>query len=161
MASGDVLHDLDPLHVSPVVAPAAIPDTRNRRRVLDFGAGVDDVARFPIYMPSNYSGLGIHIDLHVMFSSAIAGDSDWESALERLGVSQDADSDSFATAKATVNTTVPGTSGVGQVIRISHSDAEIDGLLVNEDGRLEIKRKGTNDTAAGDAELKRVVISEQ
>lgn len=58
-------------------------------------------------------------------TSATTNTVDWDVAFERVGGQQlDVDSDSFASAKSVDDTTVPGTSGLVDVVSIAFTDGE-------------------------------------
>lgn len=77
-------------------------------------------------------------------------------------MTDDIDSDSFATAQVVTAVTVPGTSGQVLAMSINISDgANMDNLAAGELFRLRVRRDVANDTAAGDAELLRVALVEQ
>jgi hypothetical protein len=95
-------------------------------------------------------------------SSATSGTIDWDAAWERIGDQQlDIDADSFAAANSVDNTTVPGTSGLVDIVTITFTDgADMDSVAVGELFRLKITRDATNDDATGDAELLALEIKE-
>jgi hypothetical protein len=95
-------------------------------------------------------------------TSATSGDVDWDAAFERIGdQQQDMDSNGFASAKSVDNMTVPGTSGLVDVVSIAFSDgSEIDDIAAGEGFRLKVTRDAAGDTAAGDAELLFVELKE-
>ena len=102
-------------------------------------------------------------------ANSLSGDSkqkldtgDWDAAFERIGDQQlDIDSDSFAAANSVDTTTVPGTTGLVDIVNITFTDgADMDSVAVGESFRLKIIRDATNDSATGDAELVKVEIKE-
>lgn len=164
MASGDSLAIIrDPaLANTPPASNPMTPDQRNNHWVLDADASTNESAVFSFYMPKQYGGNGIHVDVLFAMSTATSGDVDVDAAIERIGEEQqDIDSDGFAAAKSVDNTTVPGTSGHTKKIRISFSNSEIDGLLAGERGRLKITRDAASDTATGDMEFLGIHAEEQ
>lgn len=162
MASGDTLLVFPAQANEPPSASYATFDTRNGHPVLDFDAAANEVAIFTGVMPQHYAGGGVDVILHVAFSSATTGDSDWDVEWELIGVGdQDLDSDGFAAANSTDNTTVPGTSGHVQQITVSFTDgADMDSVLVGDLFRLRVTRDAASDTATGDAELLAVELRE-
>jgi hypothetical protein len=162
MASGNTLVVFTPLHNEPPSANYATLDTRNLHPVLDFDAATNEDAVFSFVMPRNYNGGGLTVNLHYAMSTATSGDIDWDAAFERIGdQQQDIDADGFAAANSVDNTTVPGTSGLVDIVSITFTDgADMDSIAVGEGARLKITRDAVSDTAAGDAELLFVEIRE-
>jgi len=162
MASGDTLLIFTPLHNEPPASNYATIDLRNQHPVLDFDAATNESAVFSSVMPRNYDGGGITVYLHYSMSSATSGTVDWDVAFERIGdQQQDIDSDGFASAKSIDDTTVPGTSGLVDVVSLSLSHgAEIDNTAAGNEFRIKVTRDATSDTAAGDAELLAVELKE-
>ena len=113
-------------------------------------------------MPRNYAGGGLTVYLHYAMSSAEADTIDWDAAFERIGDEVlDIDGDSFAAVQSVDNTTVPGTTGLVDIVNIVFADgAEMDSIAVGELFRIKIDRDAVNDDAAGDAELVAVEIKE-
>ena len=163
MASGDTLLIFTPLHNEPPSSNPATLDMRNQHPVLDFDAGTNESAVFSAVMPRSYAGTtGVTVYLHYAMSSATSGDVDWDVAFERIGdQQQDIDSDSFAAVNSVDNTTVPGTSGLVDIVNVTFTDgADMDSVAVGESFRLKVTRDAASDTATGDAELVKVEIKE-
>jgi len=163
MASGDTLCILTPLHNEPPAATPALLDTRNSHPVLDFDATTNWSAVFSAIMPRHYAGTtGVTVYIHYAMSSATSGDVDWDAAFERIGdQQQDLDADGFAAVQSVDNTTVPGTSGLVDIVRIAFTNgAQMDSVAVGEGFRLKVTRDAANDDATGDAELVFVEIRE-
>lgn len=161
MASGDTLLIFRPQDNEPPSSSFATFDTRNLHPVLDFA--LTEEAVFSAVMPRSYAGGGITISLHYAMTSAVADDVRLDTSLERIGdQQQDIDSDSFAAAQNTGDITVPGTSGLVDVVSTTHSNgAEMDSIAVGEGFRLKVLRVAVaGDDAAGDLELRFVEIKE-
>ena len=162
MASGDTLLIFGPHDNEPPASNFATLDLRNGHVVLDFDASTNESAIFSGIMPQHYDGGGVTVFLHYAMSSAETGDVDWDAEFERIGdQQQDIDTDSFAAANSVDNTTVPGTSGLVDVVSIAFTNgADMDSVAAGEAFRLRITRDAASDTAAGDAELLAVEIRE-
>ena len=163
MASGDTLLIFTPLHNEPPATNPATLDTRNQHPVLDFDATTNESGVFSAVMPRSYAGTtGVTVYLHYAMSSATSGDVDWDVAFERIGdQQQDIDSDGFAAVNSVDNTTVPGTSGLVDIVSVAFTDgADMDSVAVGEGFRLKVTRDAASDTATGDAELRFVEIRE-
>ncbi len=162
MASGDTLLVFTPLNNEPPAANYATLDTRNSHPVLDFNDAAAENAVFSAIMPRHYAGGGITVYLHYAMSSAVADTIDWDAAFERIGDQQlDIDGDSFAAVQSVDNTTVPGTTGLVDIVSIAFTNgAQMDSIAVGELFRLKITRDATNDDASGDAELLAVELKE-
>lgn len=162
MASGDTLLIFLPHNNEPPSSNYATLDLRNQHPVLDFDDTTNEDAVFTGIMPRNYDGSGITVYIHYAMSSATTNDIDWDAAFERIGDQQlDIDGDSFAAAQSVDNTTVPGTSGLVDIVNIAFTDgAQMDSIAVGESFRIKITRDAANDTASGDAELVAVEIKE-
>jgi hypothetical protein len=156
------------LQWSPMVAefPAsnyATLDSRNNHPCLDFDTTTGETAYFTGVLPADYSGAGITVHLYVSMTSATSGTVGWLVAIERIDASSlDIDADSFAADNTLTAATVPGTAGqvLKQSLNISNG-ANMDSLAAGELFRLRITRDVANDTAAGDAELLRVMMVSQ
>lgn len=163
MASGDTLLIFTPQQNVPPTSNPATFDTRNNHLVLDFDATTNESAVFEGVMPQHYAGTtGVTVLVHYAMASATSNTIDWDAAFERIGDQQlDIDSDSFAAANSTDNTTVPSTSGLVDVVSITFTDgADMDSVAAGEAFRLKITRDAASDDATGDAELVAVEIQE-
>lgn len=163
MASGDTLLQFGPLHNEPPSSNAATFDTRNSHPVLDFDATTNESAVFSAVMPQHYAGTtGVTVYLHYSMSSAEADTVDWDAAFELIGDGDlDVDGDSFAAVNSVDDTTVPGTTGLVDVVSIAFTDgADMDSVEAGDLFRLKITRDAASDDAAGDAELYAVEIRE-
>jgi len=163
MASGDTLLVFTPLHNEPPSANYATLDMRNQHPVLDFDSATNESAVFSAVMPQHYAGTtGVTVYLHYAMSSATANTVDWDVAFERIGDQQlDIDGDSFAAVNSVDNTTVPGTTGLVDIVSVAFTDgADMDSVAVGEGFRLKVTRDAVSDDAAGDAELRYVEIRE-
>jgi len=162
MASGDTILVFTPLQNEPPAADYATLDVRNLHPVLDFDDSTNESAVFSAIMPRHYGGGGITIYLHYSMSSAESATVDLDAAFERIGDQQlDVDGDSFAAVQSVDNTTVPGTTGLVDVVSIAFDNgAEMDSIAVGELFRLKITRDASSDDASGDSELHCVEVKE-
>jgi len=163
MASGNTLIIFGPLHNEPPTSNAATFDTRNSHPCLDFDATTSESAVFSAVMPQHYAGTtGVTVYIHYSMSTATADTVDWDVAFERIGDQQlDIDGDSFAAVNSVDDTTVPGTSGLVDVVSIAFTDgADMDSVAAGELFRLKITRDAASDDATGDAELHAIEIRE-
>lgn len=163
MASGDTLLQFGPLHNEPPASNPATLDTRNSRPCLDFDASTNESAVFSAIMPQHYAGTtGVTVYIHYAMTSAEVNTVDWDAAFERIGDQQlDIDGDSFAAVNSVDDTTVPGTSGLVDIVSIAFTDGvDMDSVVKGEGFRLKITRDAASDDAAGDAELVFVEIRE-
>ena len=163
MSSGDTLLLFLPLDNEPPASNPATTDLRNAHPVLDFDAATNEDAIFSAVMPQSYAATtGVTVYLHYSMTTATSGDIDWDVAFERIGdQQQDVDSDSFAAANSVDNTTVPGTSGLVDIVNVAFTDgADMDSVAPGELFRIKVTRDAASDTAAGDAELHAIEIRE-
>jgi len=162
MASGDTLLIFTPLHNEPTATNYATLDTRNQHPCLDFDATTNESAVFSSVMPRSYAGGGITVYIHYAMSSAEANTIDWDVAFELIGDQDlDIDGDSFAAVNSVDNTTVPGTTGLVDIVNVTFTDgADMDSVLVGDSFRLKVIRDAASDDAAGDAELVKIEIKE-
>lgn len=146
----------------PPSANFATLDTRNGHPVLDFDADADESAIFSGIMPNDYRGSGVIVYLHYAMTSAEINTIDWDVSFERIGDQQlDIDGDDFAAVNSVDNTTVPGTTGLVDVVQVAFANgADMDSVAAGEGFRLKVTRDAINDDAAGDAELLFVEIKE-
>ena len=90
----------------------------------------------------------------VQGATPVSGDKTIETVL-------DIDGDSFAAVNSVDNTTVPGTTGLVDVVSEPFTDgADMDSVAKGEKFRLKVTRDAVSDDAAGDAELGAVEIRE-
>ena len=146
----------------PPTSNYATLDTRNNHPVLDFDTTTQETAIFGDVISASYGGGDITVSVIAALTSATSGTLGWDATFERVGTSQDIDSDGFATAQTITATTVPGTSGqlISLSVSITAGSSGTDSLAAGEAYRLRIRRDVANDTATGDAELWAVVVSE-
>ncbi len=161
MASGNTLLEFIPQAGEDPVTNFGRPDRRNQHPVIDLALNEEE--RFSAIMPRNYASGGLTVYIHYAMSSAVANDIKLEVSFERIGdQQQDIDSDGFAAAQNTGDITVPGTSGLVDIITATFTDgAQMDSIAVGEGFRINIKRVvvvGTD--ATGDLELRFVEIQE-
>lgn len=163
MASGDTLLEFFPLSKEPLASNFALIGFRNYHPHLAFDAATDWSAVWSAIMPQHYDGGGVTVYIHYAMASAEANTIDWDAAFERIGDQQlDIDGDSFAAVQSVDNTTVPGTTGLVDIVSIAFaSGAEMDSVAKGESFRLKITRDAVSDDAAGNAELYKVEIREQ
>ncbi len=161
MASGETLAIFSPLHNEPPSSNFATLDLNNLHPVLDFNGGSNEEAVFSYIMPQHYSGGGVTVYLHYAVAGT-TGDIDWDAAFERIGDQQlDIDGDSFAAVNSVDGTSIPGTSGLVDIVSIAFTDgADMDSIAVGEMFRLKIIRDAASDTNGNDAHLLMVEIRE-
>lgn len=162
MASGDTLLVFAPQNNEPPASNFATLDLRNQHPVLDFDPSTNESAVFRGVMPRHYASGGVTVYLHYAMTSAEANTVDWDVAFERIGDQQlDIDGDSFAAVNSVDNTTVPGTTGLVDIVSVAFTDgADMDSVAVGEMFRLKVTRDASSDDASGDAELLLVEIKE-
>jgi len=162
MASGDSLLQWHPYNNEPPSSNYATLDTRNSRPCLDFDATTNESAVFSGVMPQHYGSSGVEVYIHYAMSSAEANTVDWDAAFELVGDQDlDVDGDDFAAVNSTDDTTVPGTTGLVDIISIAFTDgADMDSVTAGDGFRLKITRDASSDDATGDAELYWVELRE-
>ena len=162
MASGDTLLTFHPFNNEPPVSNYATLDLRNNHPILDFDDTTNEYAVFSAIMPRNYTGGGIIAYIHFSMETAVALTVDWDLAFERIGDQQlDVDGDDFAAVQSVDNTTVPGTTGLVDIVSIAFANgAEMDSIAVGELFRIKINRDAASDDATDDAELHAVELKE-
>ena len=146
----------------PPSANFATLDLRNYHPVLDFDATTNESAVFRGVLPTGYASGGLTVYIHYAMTSAEVNTVDWDVAFERIGDQQlDIDGDSFAAVNSVDNTTVPGTTGLVDVVNVTFTDgADMDSIAAGESFRIKVTRDAASDDAAGDAEILFVVIKE-
>ena len=163
MASGDSLVLFLPQACELVSSNSAVLNVRNQHPVLQFDDTTNESVVFKAIMPQSYaSTTGVTVYLHYSMASATSCDIDWDVAFERVSDSiQDIDSDGFAAVNSVDNTTVPGTSGLVDVVSVAFTDgADMDSVVAGDGFRIKVTRDAASDTASGDAELWAVEIRE-
>ncbi len=161
-AAADTLVVFTPLSNEPPASNFATPDLRNSHPVLDFDATTNESSVFSGVMPRRYGGGGVTVYIHYAMTSATSGNIDWDVAFERIGdQQQDLDADGFAAVNSVDNTTVPGTTGLVDIVSITFTDgADMDSVAAGESFRLQVTKDAVSDTAAGDGELVKVEVKE-
>ena len=154
MADGDPLYQFLPRdRDNPSSNPGQL-SSRNDISCINFPAGSRTSVYFPFFMPFHYGGNGVTFYLVYVMATANSGNVDVETAFERKGNgTQNMDTHNFATPVAVVDTDVPTTNGLTDVIEIAHTNAQLDGLLAGEYGIVEVAREGGDDTATGALQL--------
>lgn len=163
MASGNTLITFLPYNNEPPTSNYMTLDTRNQHPCLDADPSTNESAVFSAVMPQHYAGTtGVTVYIHYAMSSAVALTVDWDVAFERIGdQQQDVDNDSFAAVNSVDNTTVPGTSGLVDVVSVAFTDGiDMDSVTVGELFRIKITRDAVSDDAVGDAEIYAIEIRE-
>lgn len=163
MASGDTLLIFRPQDNEPVASNFATLDLRNVHPVLDFDATTNESAVFSAVMPQNYAAsTGVTVYLHYAMTSAEADTVDWDVAFERIGNEQlDIDADSFAAVQSVDNITVPGTTGLVDIVSVAFTaGAQMDSVVKGEGFRMKVTRDAASDDATGDAEIRFIEIRE-
>lgn len=162
MASGNTLAIFTPQCNEPPASNFATLDLRNQHPVLDFDPVTNESAVFSGVMPRHYAGGGVTVYLHYAMKTTAANTIDWDVAFERIGdQQQDLDADGFAAVQSVDDSTVPGTSGLVDIVSVTFTDgAQMDSVAVGEGFRLKVTRDAVNDDATGYAELRFVEIKE-
>lgn len=163
MSSGDTLLQWHPYNNEPPASNYATLDTRNSRPCLDFDATTNESAVFSGVMPQHYAGTtGVTVYIHYAMSSAEANTVDWDAAFELVGDQDlDVDGDDFAAVNSVDDTTVPGTSGLVDIVSIAFTNGvDMDSVTAGDGFRLKITRDAASDDATGDAELYWVELRE-
>ena len=162
MATGNSLLIFKPFENEPPTTNPATPDLRNLHPCLDFDDTTGEFAIFSGVLPRHYAGGGITVYVHYSATSAITGTGGWLVAFERIGDGQqDLDADGFAADQTITAATVPGTSGLVDILNVAITDgANIDSIAVGELFRLRITRNVAGDSAAADLELVAVELRE-
>lgn len=165
MASGDTMAVFLPYQNEPPSSNYATLDLRNGHPVLDFDGSTDEEAVFTGILPRAYSGSGLTVYLHIMFTSATTGNAYWQAAFERIDdASLDLDADSFASFQGAAGNP-NAASGKTTLVTIAFTGgSQMDSLAAGELYRLKIRRDadgtaGTDDVTT-DAELVGIEIKE-
>jgi hypothetical protein len=136
--------------------------TRGTHSILAFAD--DDVEGIPWqrFMPQNYSGDDLTLNIYWVADGAIVGDVIWAAAIERDEPGHNVDADAFAALQTAAASTAPGTNGDIALATIAFTQAQADAVAAGEPMRLFIQRTGDDvgDTMVGDAQLVRAVLVE-
>jgi hypothetical protein len=162
MASGDTLLIFRPQDNEPPASNFATLDTRNVHPVLDFDDTTNESAVFSAVMPESYAGGGVTVYLHYTMTSAEADTVDLDVSFELIGDQDlDIDGDSFAAVNSVDDTTVPGTTGLVDIVSVAFADgADMDSVTAGDGFRIKVTRDAASDDATGDLELLFVEIRE-
>ncbi|KKL05969.1 hypothetical protein LCGC14_2600710, partial [marine sediment metagenome] len=97
----------------------------------------------------------------LLYDDSYLHDIDWDVAFERIGDQQlDIDADNFGTVTSIDNTTVPGTSGLVDIVNGAITHANAGSPVVGDGMRLKLTRDAVSDDAADDGEIRFVEIKE-
>lgn len=146
-----------PLNNQPPATNYATLSTRNSHPILQFDTTTQEGAVFGGVMPYDYANGSIRVTIWASLASATSGTLGWVIAFETLN-GLDTDADSFASDQTATAATVPATSGQPMTHQVTFTQAQADSVAAGDAFRLRIRRDVTNDTAAGDAELIRVLV---
>jgi len=171
MASGDTLFIFLPQDNVPPASNFATVDefaaATGYRQVLDFigsGGSADEAAIFESVWPSHYAGGGVNVVIHYSTDGTSVGAVQWEVSIEVTQDldDQDAAGQDFGTATDITDTPSTATANILDITAagaISHvncgSPAVGDGM------RLKVARDHDHATNTDDAQLHRVVVTEQ
>ncbi|GAH42142.1 unnamed protein product, partial [marine sediment metagenome] len=150
-----------PYNNEPPTALYSTFDTRNQHPLLDHA--LTEISIFTAIMPRSYAGGGVTVYLHYAMETAVANDIRLDTEFERIGdQQQDIDADSFAAPQNTGDITVPGTSGLVDIVSTTHTDGgQMDSVAVGESFRLRVERVAVAGTdAADDLEMVAIEIVE-
>ena len=139
---------------------ATIDGGENNWRLL-FDDSSDESAYWQDVLDDDYGSGTLYCDIYYSMASATSGDVVWNASIMAVtpGDSADVNTDSYDTANATTDT-VPGTAGYLDKATVTLTNA--DSIAAGDYFKLKITRDADNasDTAAGDAEVLKVVVKE-
>ena len=144
----------------------AIPNPQSKTRGTHSVLAYDDAAVQGIpwqrFMPQNYSGDDLTLNIYWVADGAIVGDVIWAAAFERDDVGHNVDADAFAALQTAAASTAPGTNGDIALATIAFTQAQADAIAAGEPLRLFIQRTADDvgDTLVGDAQIVRAVLVE-
>ena len=171
MASGDTLFVFEPQNAVLPATNYATFDTFNAatgiRLVLDFigsGGSADEAAMFSGVWPSHYDGGGINVVVHYSTDGTSVGAVQWEVSVEVLQDTddQDAGGQDFGTLTDITDTPSTATANILDITAagaISH--ANCGSPAVGDGMRLKIARDHDHATNTDDAQLHKIVVTEQ
>lgn len=134
-------------------------DARNNHPVLKYDQTTSECNFWTFTMPPEYLGGNLTVNIWTISTAATSGNLQWDVSFERMGTSQDIDSDSFAAVQSTSATTVNGTSGIPNKQTAAFTSSQIDGLVAGELARMQICRN-IADTLAEDGQILYATITQ-
>jgi hypothetical protein len=136
--------------------------TRGTHSVLSFTDDSIEGIPWQRFMPQNYSGDDLTLNIYWVADGAIVGDVIWAAAFERDAVGHNVDADAFAALQTAAASTAPGTNGDIALATIAFTQAQADAVAAGEPLRLFIQRTADDvgDTLVGDAQIIRAVLVE-
>lgn len=146
-----------------IVTGSPASNVRNNHKVLAFDAAGTETVEYIFVLPVAYaSGSNLSIVLYGSAASATSGAVRNQIAVERIGTTQDIDSDSFDTAVAATSATASGTSGIHFTTTFALANSAIDDPAAGEKIRIQLSRLGADgaDTMTGDWEFSHMVLSQ-
>lgn len=160
MASGDVHSKLIPAAFIMPTTDGAPHGSRNTHPHIEFDDTTDESSVASDSL-NDYGDNGLTVD--VFFTHAgTSGNIELLGAFERIDEEGlDTDSDSFAATQSSGAVAIPSTSGQEKKATITFSNSQIDGLQAWEGFRFKLTREnGVASNAAGDLQVRRVIIKE-
>jgi len=160
--SGGVGIDLGTFDANAALFPSsnpAVADSRNSHPIIAFDDTVAENVLFSYFVPENYIGGDINIDIDWVAATATTGGVTWGIEIERNAPGgTDIDSDSFATQQTGTSTT-NGTSGIITRTTITLTQAQADAISASNAYRMRIQRVvgDGGDDMTGDAQI--IIIS--
>lgn len=171
MATGEFMFEAGPLAAIGPSTDYAVLDERaggstppEALPCADFDDTTAEYLDFEVSLPPNYDGGGLSLALEWAATTATSGAVVWRAAFRRIVADDDDidDSHTYDFNQASADT-APGTCGQESALSIAFTDgADMDSLGAGEKAILRVGRLPTDggDTMVGDAELRRVYVTE-
>jgi len=142
-------------------ANGATMDYRGTHPVLVFDDTVAQSAVFTAIMPRAYAGGGITVRVHST-ATAVTGTVGWTVEVERIGTTQDIDTDGYAAGQTITPVAVNATSGIVTIASVAiASGAPMGSVAIAEAFRVRITRDvASGGRAVGKAQLLVVEVEE-
>lgn len=163
MASGDLLCAWSARDWIPAATNYPQFGQRNAHPVLAFDTTTQETCFFEDLMPPNYAGGNLVVNVLWDAATATTGTIGWGVTFERQDAGGlDVDADSYATEQIITAATVNAASGVRSKTSVTCTAGATgtDSVAAGDWFRLRVRRDVANDTAAGDANLVAVWITE-
>jgi hypothetical protein len=135
-------------------------DSRNGHALITFDSATSESILFEGYMPEDYSGGSLNVDIWHAGDGITSGNVVWNASFETMSADlHDLDSDNFA-PEQTVTDAVPSTDGQLSDATITFTQAQASSMIAGIPYRLKITRNASDgsDTAAADVQLFRTTV---
>jgi hypothetical protein len=143
-----------------VGAGSAGGSARNGHAVLTFDASVTESVNFEGYMPEEYNGGSLNVNIWYAADGVTTGNAYWSASFETMSADlHDLDADNFGTYVG-VTDVVPSVDGQLSVATITFTQAQASSMIAGIPYRFQLMRGSGSGTAAADLQVLRTTVEQ-